>query len=314
VDALKSGLSETTDPVELHRRNVRLAGERDVMIAGYPGSGSALLGNILTELGFAHVDPYSEVVGADGTSRVIPDLVAYRSRLAATAAADEAGHVEGRGLRFFKNHLAPRHFDGVSFGGAVLLVRDPRDAVHSSYRWFRGFSPFWQPEGGKGQGTFLDFLDGLGVNDEPPIQSWVDFYRAWHAALPGLHRSALVRFEDLKADPAAVTARLLRAFDVTMPRAAIEHAVERSSYENMRAHEKQIVARQTGNAGTAPDQPLIMRRGKVNEWREWFDDPALAARFREPALVEVAALFGYRLDTAIQSPIRTAEGDDRDGC
>jgi len=42
------------------------------MIAAYPSSGSMLISNILTELGFPHVDPYSEVLDADGTATVIP--------------------------------------------------------------------------------------------------------------------------------------------------------------------------------------------------------------------------------------------------
>jgi hypothetical protein len=301
VDALKSGPAPTTDPVELHRINIQRTGPHDVLIAAYPGSGSALLGNILTELGFAHLDPYSEVLDTDGTSTVIPDLVPYRSRLAATAASDAAEHPgQESPIRFVKNHLLPRHFGTVAFGGAILLVRDPRDAVHSSYRWFRGFSPIWQPEGGRGQGTFAEFLDGLGVNDEAPIQGWADFYRDWQAVLPTLARGAIVRFEDLKATPVAVLDRLLRELGVPRPASSIGRAVERSSYENMRAHEERIVGTAGNDAAAAP---MIMRRGKVNEWREWFGDPALAAPFQLPELVELAAGFGYHLGP---------EGDSRD--
>jgi len=293
MDALKSGHAWTTDPIERHRFNIKRARVRDVMIAAYPGSGSALISNILTELGFAHLDPYSEVLDADGTAAVIPDMVPYRSRLAATAAADAAGHTGGSGIRFVKNHQAPRHLAGVPFGGAVLLVRDPRDAIYSSYRYFRGFSRFWWPDSDKGQGTFGEYLDGLGVNDEPPIEGWVDFYRAWHATLPTLPRHAILRFEDLKTDPVAVVATLLRSFGVPKPEASINRAVERSSFEHMRAHEERIVAGQAD--ASAAGQSMLMRRGKVNEWREWFDDSALAARFLGPDLVEVASLFGYRL-------------------
>jgi hypothetical protein len=293
MNALQSANAGTTDPFELHRLNIKRTRARDVVIAAYPGSGSSLISNILTELGFAHLDPYSEVLGADGAAAVIPDMVPYRSRLAATAAADAAGHADAPGLRFVKNHLAPRHLAGVPVGGAVLLVRDPRDAVYSSYWYFRNFARFWWPDsdkGRRGRGTFGDYLDGLGVNDEPPIQGWVDFYREWHAALPAMPRRALVRFEDLKTDPVATVADLLRSLGVPRPEASVSRAVERSSYENMRAHEERIVAEQAGDGA-----PMLMRRGKVEEWREWFDDPALAARFGQSELVEVAGLFGYRL-------------------
>lgn len=301
MDTLKSGPAPASDPVALHRINIQRTGAQDVLIAAYPGSGSALLGNILTELGFAHLDPYSEVLDTDGTATVIPDLVPYRSRLAATAASDAADHPgQDSPIRFVKNHLLPRHFGTIPFGGAILLVRDPRDAVHSSYRWFRGFSPIWQPEGGKGQGTFTEFLDGLGVNDEAPIPGWMDFYRCWQAILPTLARSVIVRFEDLKTTPVAATAALLRELGVPRPVSSIRRAVERSSYENMRAHEERIVGTAGNHTAAAP---MIMRRGKVNEWREWFGDPALAARFQLPELVELATGFGYHLGP---------EGDSRD--
>jgi hypothetical protein len=187
--ALISPDTETTDPFELHQFNIKRIREGDVMIATYPGSGCSLITNILTELGFAHFDPYTEVLDANGAAIVLPGMLPYRSRLAAVATADVAGHADGPGIRFVKNHLPPRHFAGASFGGAVLLVRDPRDAVYSSYRYFREFARFWWPDTDKGQGTFEEYMDGLGVS-HPAHPGLVDFYRAWHATLP---RQAIVR-------------------------------------------------------------------------------------------------------------------------
>jgi SAM-dependent methyltransferase len=300
VEATEAGMPEAADLVQLHYRNVKQLGERDVVIAAYRASGNSLLGNILMELGFGCVDPYTEVVGEDGQARVIrnPGLLTFRSRLAATADADEGRQATGpgteSGLRFFKNQIGPEHFTGVPLAGAILLVRDPRDTLYSSYRSFRDFATFWMPGTSLGQGTFADFLDGTGINGEPPIQGWVDFYRDWYRALPGLRRTLVIRFEDMKADPVATTEEVLRVFGVECPREAVERAVERSSYENMRAHEERVAA-QSGIEGDG-EQPLIMRRGKVDEWREWFgEDPALAAKFRDPRLVETAALFGYHL-------------------
>ncbi|MFF3763341.1 sulfotransferase domain-containing protein [Streptomyces sp. NPDC001922] len=290
--------AEVADPVKLHMRNAARLGARDVVVAGYPGSGAALIGNILIELGIAYVDPYTEAVGEDGTSQVIEDRLAYRSRLSATAASDRnAGGGEGGaddGPRFFKNHLYPDHFDHGRLAGAVLLVRDPRDAVHSSFQWFRSFAAQWPLEGVNVQGTFAEFLDGRGVNDEPPIAGWAGFYAAWTAALPRFRRSTVIRFEDLKADPEATASRLLEVFGVSRTPAAVEQAVRHSRYENMRAHEERVSAA----AGAVGSQPRIMRRGMVGEWREWYGDESVAARFRTPRLLETAATFGYQLATS----------------
>lgn len=281
------------EAVERHRHNISKLGPRDVPIAGYPGSGASLLGNILLELGFDYVDPYSEVIIGNGGTSVVSDWALYRARLPATAARDR-GAAAGRrdAPRFFKNHLYPREYQGVPVGGAVILVRDPRDAVYSSYQWFRGFSRHWMPDAPKGQGTFAEFLDGTGINDEPPIAHWAAFYQAWLDALDGFPRSTVVRFEDLKADPAGTTTRFLDGFGLTVDDAEVRRAVERSSFESMRAHEDRVA----GSAPGDPDQqPRINRRGKVGEWRDWYGDPDLARRFQEPALVDAARRFGYHL-------------------
>ncbi|QKV97189.1 sulfotransferase domain-containing protein [Streptomyces sp. NA02950] len=289
------------DPVKLHKENVRMLGEQDVVVAAYPGSGNALLGNILMELGFAHLDPYTERVAESGDAQVITETVDYRRRLSAVDAHDRRTNSvrpKAGELRFCKNHLPPQDFTDVPLAGAVLLVRDPRDAIHSSYHWFRSFVSMWLPGSDKGKGAFEEFLDGLGINDEPPIQGWVDLYRSWHDALPGLRRSAVVRFEDLKADPTAVTLRLLSAFGLTRSPEAVARAVERSDYVRMRAHEDRVAAQGVQDRGSAGCPPRIMRRGKVGEWREWYGDETLAARFRHPELVTVASRFGYQLADA----------------
>lgn len=284
------------DPIALHRRNAARLGARDIVIAAYPGSGAALIGNILIELGFDYIDPYSEVVAEGGQAQVIEDHLAYRSRLAATAAGDRStaagktGDEPGSEPRFFKNHLYPAHFDAARLGGAVLLVRDPRDAVHSSYQWFRGFSRMWLGEDAKGQGSFAQFLAGTGINGEPPVAGWYGLYDAWLDALGHFARSAVVRFEDLKADPEATTARLLDALGAPRTPDRLERAARRSSYEHMRAHEEQATTTPTTSGG-----PRIMRRGKVGEWQEWYGDRELAARFTDPHLLRTAARFGYDL-------------------
>lgn len=292
--------------VELHRHNIRKLGPQDVPIAGYPGSGASLIGNILLELGLGYVDPYSEAIGEDGSTTVVPDWEQYRTRLPAMAALDRSRadgsqstdgapatggpRSTGGTPRFFKNHLYPSEYADVAVRGAVVLVRDPRDAVYSSYQWFRGFSPVWMPDKPKAQGDFEDFLDGIGINGEPPIPHWEAFYRTWLDALDGFDASLVITFEDLKADPVGTTSRLLETFGLPVDTDAVSRAAERSSFASMRAHEDRVA----GGAGDGA-APRINRRGKVGEWQEWYGDPALAARFQEPELVRTAARYGYTL-------------------
>ncbi|MGP4113456.1 sulfotransferase domain-containing protein [Streptomyces sp. 4N509B] len=277
------------DHLALHRHNVENLGEDNVVIAGYPGSGAALVGNILLELGLRYLDPYTEELRASGRTSPVAQRREYRSRLAASHRVDTATDTDGDtdgdralsplgGPVFVKTHLYPDAFAGAAIRGLILLVRDPRDAIHSYYRWRLGFS-----EAGE-HGTFMDFLRRPGIHGTPPAEDWATFHQAWRdwaeAARTPL---ALLRFEDLKTEPAAAVRACLADFGVGLDEAALASAVEASSFEAMRAHEDQV----------AGDRHRIMRRGRVEEWREWYT-AELATEIEQRGLVEVATSFGYR--------------------
>lgn len=297
------------DPVALHRQNVRLLGERDIVVAGDPGAGNALIGNIALELGFGYLDPYTEVVAEDGSSTPAENRMSYRQRMAATAARDE-GAVAGRGARrFVKTHLYPDLFSGVPLGGAILLVRDPRDTIYSGYKWFRGFSESWWQDVADTQGksTFLDYLGGTRIGDgRSPVTGWTAFYENWLNAAGHLGKFAVVRFEDLKSDPVATVTAMLAAFGLTAPVDRITRAVELSSFDAMRSHEDKV-SEAEGDARTSGAR--IMRRGKVGEWREWIGEPGLAEYFADPELIATAARFGYEL--AEGTPVTEAAAAER---
>ncbi|ANZ39677.1 hypothetical protein BBK82_30175 [Lentzea guizhouensis] len=267
---------------ERHVRNAARLGAQDVVVAAYSGSGAALLSNILVELGHTFIDPYLDEIGEDGRLRGPSDeeLRRYRDRIAHTTGSG--------GRRFFKNHLPPDHFPDIATQTVVLLVRDPRDALHSSYRFFQGFADTLLSYLTIDDVSFLEFLDDKGAVGEPPvtIDGWVDFYRAWAEAAQRTSCSAVVRFEELKTSPVAAVTRLLETLGLDTGRAAVERAVERSSFEKMRAHEEKVAGGSTA---------MIMRRGQVDEWREWFGDNELSDRFRAPHMIETAARFGYRI-------------------
>ena len=79
---------ETVDPIEVHRTNTASLSEHDILIPAYPGSGHALFGNILLELGLDYFDPYTEQQVSMGKALPIPARVAYRTRLAASMRRD----------------------------------------------------------------------------------------------------------------------------------------------------------------------------------------------------------------------------------
>ncbi|MGI5499622.1 sulfotransferase domain-containing protein [Lentzea sp. CA-135723] len=270
---------------ERHLRNAGLVVADDVIVAAYPASGAALLGNVLRELGHTFVDPHVDEIGPDGLPHAPADEKTrhYRSRTTGPSTAVPGAR------RFFKNHLSPEYFTDIAPETVVLLVRDPRDALHSSYRFFQGFAPTLLSYLAIDDVSFPEFLDGKGEVGEPPItvDGWVDFHRAWLDAADRAPRSAVVRFEELKTRPADAMTRLLRTLGLDADEQSVARAVERSSFAAMRAREQEVAGE---------NAPMIMRRGQVDEWREWFGRDALSDRFRVPHLVETAARLGYRIN------------------
>jgi hypothetical protein len=272
------------DPIRLHRENVRrLEGQPVIIVPGYPGSGASLLGNILLEAGLNYVDPYTERLDG-GEARLARERNQYRSRISAYARKD-GGLQCPRGAKsgpiFLKTHLHPHEFATIDPLGVVFLVRDPRDAVHSYYRWRLAFSE-------EGEfGTFADFLKRDGFNGVPPFTDWGQYAEGWwRNRLPGRH-AVLLKFEDLKSDPARAISEALHLFGAEIEDAVLADAVEQSSFAKMRRHELE-------HAPDAGAGGMIMRRGQVGEWKEWWTEE-YRRYFDDPTALAAARDLGYEL-------------------
>ncbi|MET8689532.1 sulfotransferase domain-containing protein [Streptomyces sp. NPDC004732] len=285
-------------PDELARRSARLLGEHDIVVAGDPGSGQALVANIVFELGFDYLDPYVEPPQeADGVAQSVEDrLDYYRQRLAATSEKSQAALDRAASgavaKRFIKTHFYPEVFAESSVNTAILVVRDPRDTIYSSYKWFSSFGGSWIPDAADmiGKLTYPDFLDRVRLGDgEPSIPGWARFYRSWLESAPDFSKFAVVRFEDLKSHPVGAITAMLAALGLAVPPEVVEQAAERSSFKAMRAREDAASA----GEGDTTKNARIMRRGQVGEWREWIGEGDLRERFAHPGLVDMAARFGY---------------------
>ena len=273
------------DPLDIHRQNIARMADGVVAIPSYPGAGAALLGNMLLELGLNYFDPYTEVLRPDGSTAPLAERLAYRARLAGSFRRDQnEEQPPAQPTLYCKTHLYPDDFRRVALGGIVVLTRDPRDAIYSYYNWRLGFS-----EEGE-RGSFEEFLQRGALPGRPPVKDWVEFYQSWLEAGATHPVRATVRFEDLKTAPVQTVAQLLQTLSISRTEQEIERAVEQSSFERMRQHEDRVAA----DDPEANTQRRIMRRGKIDEWQEWYGG-ALAAYFEVPALRALAQRFGYRL-------------------
>ena len=159
----------------------------------------------------------------------------------------------------------------------VLLVRDPRDVAVSQYfQWRYRMLPrkkalnAYPPHGAE-----VDIFDFV-CNPDCGIPRIVGAFNTWARAIPALGEDVLlVRYEDLRADPAAVLGRVVSFTGLDPQPEHIEAARDYADYENMKKRE----ASKEGMRGSGqrvkpgdegnPDS-FKVRRGKVGGYRDYF--------------------------------------------
>jgi hypothetical protein len=183
----------------------------------------------------------------------------------------------------------------------VMLVRDPRDiAVSQYFQWKYRMRPTKKilndyPAHGA-EVPIFDFM----MNREVGLPEIIAFLEIWERELPRVRDSIVVRYEDMRADPAAALARVLSFLGTPGTDAQIREAVAYAAYDNMKQLETRRVFRLSGlrlrPGDRAKPQSYKVRRAKVGGWRDYFDDEQiraidgmLAVRPRPP--------FGYGADT-----------------
>ena len=186
----------------------------------------------------------------------------------------------------------------------IMLVRDPRDVAVSQYfQWKFRMRPVKKllndyPPHNADISVYEFVMDeGAGL---PRI---LDFFEIWQRELPKVKASTIVRYEDMRADPAAVLGRVLAFLGTPGTREQIESAVAYAAYDNMKQLEQKRVFWLSGIRLRPGDQTnpdlFQVRRGKVGGWRDYFDerqtrtlDAMLAAR--------PLPLFGYGVAEAVE--------------
>ena len=191
------------------------------------------------------------------------------------------------------NRTSKAHFQGKRI---VLLVRDPRDvAVSQFFQWQYRMRP-----------------NKKFINDYPPhgadIDAWqfvldadagvpriVDYFNGWAQAIPELRDVLVVRYEDMRADPAAVLARILDFTGTEVTQDQVQAAVDFAAYENMKKMEQDSFFKGTGARVKPGDkdnpQSFKVRKAKVGGYRDHFSDEQceqLAAM-----VAELDPMFGY---------------------
>lgn len=138
----------------------------------------------------------------------------------------------------------------------ILMVRDPRDVLVSSY--FHATRHKHRFSGD--MGAFLK-------DPEQGMASLVGYLNGWSAGLQN-RRHVVVSYENLTRDPQAETAKVLAFLGVKVQPSLLARAVEAARFQNMQELE-QVAGLPGHDYDRSENESLRMRRGKVGGYADY---------------------------------------------
>lgn len=285
---LPAGLRVALRRKYLARLELAKAGRAQLIIIGHPKSGNTWLKVMVSRLyQVRHHLPASRLINTDELALRHPEI----PRLAASN-----GYYSYEGA--IGDALAPDAPDSALRHKPVLLIaRNPLDIAVS---WYFQFT---RRQSAHKQELINHFIDH--PIDRRSIGMWefvrhsdiglpflIDYLNTWERNLAALERSLVIRYEDLRARPADVLARVVRFMGDDFGEQEIAEAVEFASFDNLRKLETTGFFRQGGLRLRDPNDPntFKVRRGKVGGYRDYFSAEQAA---------ELEALVRDRLSPAL---------------
>ena len=180
----------------------------------------------------------------------------------------------------------------------VLLVRHPADVAVSQYhQWRFRMRPRKKVindyPSEAGEVSIFDFVR----HEAAGLQKTIDFLNGWARERERLGACHILRYEDMREDPAGSLRDLLAFMGTPGTPAQIEGAVEYASFDNMKKLESQSRFWLSGGRMKAKDkkhpQSFKVRRGKVGGFRDYFSDDEVES-ILDYVDAHLDPVFGYR--------------------
>jgi hypothetical protein len=237
---------------------------RDVFIASFPKSGTTWMQNLVYQL----VSAAASAGAHDGlrhVSEFAPFLEADRSWApdAPTLAEPAAALHRTLGWRACNTHLLPGMLPRGAAARIVYVTREPKDVCTSQWHHFAHMAP----DDGGFAGELPAFVDAW-LAGALPFGAWRAHVDAWlDAAAAGDARILLVRYEDLKAQPARELERVAAHLGLRLPEPLARRALGRLDFAWMKRHARSFEPRTVRWVPRAGDQApfSFLRRGQTGD-------------------------------------------------
>ncbi len=274
----------------LARLERAIAERTGLLIIGHPKSGNTWLKVMLARLyQIRHGLPASLIVTSDELTRRNPAI----PRITATNGYYSYEGVVGEALAPGAPDSALRHKP------ILLLARHPCDIAVS---WYLQFT---KRQSAHKQELINHFI--AHPIDRRTIEMWdfvrhsdiglpclIEYLNTWERNLRHLERALMVRYEDLRAEPAGTLRQITDLMGETFSAAEIEEAVAFAAFDNLRALESRGFFRQGGLRLRNPNDPesFKVRRAKVGGYRDYFS-PEQATELEQLVAERLSPTFGY---------------------
>ena len=274
----------------LARLELAKAERTDLLIIGHPKSGNTWLRTMISRLyQVRHGLPASVIITSDELARRHPGV----PRVSATNGHYSYEGAVGEKLAAGAPDCALRH------KAIVMLARNPCDIAVS---WFFQFT---KRQSAHKQELINHFIEH--PIDRRTISMWdfvrhsdigvpflIDYLNVWERNIEQLEHGVLVRYEDLRGQPAEILGRIISFVDQSFSAEDIDEAVRFGSFDNLRQLESQGFFRQGGLKRRDTDDPdaFKVRRGKVGGYRDYFT-PEQVAELEALMTARLSPTLGY---------------------